>query len=183
MNKPLILSIETATLGGSIALSKGTEILVSRTGNSEVSHSNTLLTDIDEVLTSRGFSIGDIDLFAVANGPGSFTGLRIGLATVKALSTTLSRPAIAIPTLEAIAQSAGPSEATVALLPAGRGEVFVQLFSISENGKVSAFDEARHLPPERAIESYIVRSRLRWAGDGARKYSSLIEGFALKQGY
>ncbi|HSB26922.1 MAG TPA: tRNA (adenosine(37)-N6)-threonylcarbamoyltransferase complex dimerization subunit type 1 TsaB [Pyrinomonadaceae bacterium] len=183
MTELLILGLETATLAGSIAVLRGSKILTNRNGNPGVSHSNTLLTDIDEVLTSIGKSIKDIDLFAVASGPGSFTGLRIGLATVKALTTTLDRPAIGIPTLDAIAHSAGVSQATVAMLPAGRGEVFVQMLTMQENGEVMALDDARHLPPVRAIENYLDRGEVLWAGDGAQNYSNVIREFALKAGY
>src|SRR6185503_14470067 len=99
MNEPLILSVETATLAGSIALSRGSQVLATRVGKPEVSHSNTLLSEIDEILSGQDLSVQNIDLFAVASGPGSFTGLRIGIATVKALATTLDRFCIGIPTL------------------------------------------------------------------------------------
>ena len=182
MNEPLILSVETATLAGSMALSRGSQILAKRVGKPEVSHSNTLLNEIDEILSGQDLSVQDIDLFAVANGPGSFTGLRIGLATVKALATTLNRACIGIPTLEAIAHSAGVSEATVALLPAGRGEVFVQMFS-TLNGAVTALDQPEHLSPERAIVKYLGHASIRWAGDGSRLYSRLIDESARQAGY
>src|SRR5690242_12795990 len=129
MTEPLILSLETATLAGSIAVSRASSVLAHRVGRPEVSHSNTLLSDINDILSRLDLSIRDIDLFAVASGPGSFTGLRIGLATVKAFAATLHRECVGIPTLEAIAHSAGVAHAVVALLPAGRGEVFVQMRS------------------------------------------------------
>src|ERR1043166_7985425 len=78
MAEPLILSLETATLAGSIAVSRESTILAKEVGRPDVSHSNTLLGDINEILSKLDLSIRDIDLFAVANGPGSFTGLRIG---------------------------------------------------------------------------------------------------------
>jgi tRNA threonylcarbamoyladenosine biosynthesis protein TsaB len=180
--EPRILSLETATLAGSIAVSKGSRILAKRVGRPDVSHSNTLLSDIDEILSGTDLSIRDIDLFAVASGPGSFTGLRIGLATVKALATTLDRPCIGVPTLEAIAHSAGVADAVVALLPAGRGEVFVQMFSTLQ-GAVSALDQPRHLSPDKAIDQYVGRAGIRWAGEGARLYSDLIELRATSAGY
>jgi tRNA threonylcarbamoyladenosine biosynthesis protein TsaB len=180
---PLILSLETATLAGSIAISRGTNIVASRTGNPKVSHSNTLLADINELLSEVTLTIGEIDLFAVAAGPGSFTGLRIGLATVKALATTLGRDCVGIPTLKAIAHSAGVSDATVTLLPAGRGEVFVQLFSVSSSGTVLALDQPGHLSPGKAIEKYIARDRIRWAGEGADRHSDLIQEIGAKAGH
>ena len=117
MSVPLILSVETATLSGSVALSRGDEILGVVSGDASISHSNTLLGDVDKLLTQTNIALPEIDLFAVATGPGSFTGLRIGIATTKALAATLDRPTAGIPTLEAVALAGGVSEVAVALLP------------------------------------------------------------------
>src|SRR5204863_4448137 len=117
-----------------------------------ISHSNTLLADLDKLLAETKTKLPAIDLFAVAAGPGSFTGLRIGIATVKALAATLDRPCAAIPTLQAVALAGGPSDASVALLPAGRGEVFAQLFSVANDGTVTPLDEPLHIPPEKRFD-------------------------------
>jgi tRNA threonylcarbamoyladenosine biosynthesis protein TsaB len=179
---PLILSVETATLGGSVCIARGIEVLAGATGDPALSHSNSLLSDIQTCLSRAGVSAGDIELFAAASGPGSFTGLRIGLATVKGLAATLDRPCLGIPTLHAVAHAAGPSEATVALLPAGRGEVFVQLLAVSES-EVTELDEAAHLSPERAIARYDESRSVRWAGAGAQAFHTQIERAAGALGY
>ncbi|MCM3904029.1 MAG: tRNA (adenosine(37)-N6)-threonylcarbamoyltransferase complex dimerization subunit type 1 TsaB, partial [Pyrinomonadaceae bacterium] len=127
---PVILSIDTATLAGSVCLMRGTTLLATRVGDPAVSHSNSLLKDINNSLGEAEVSLSDVNLIAAASGPGSFTGLRIGLATVKALAATLQTPCVGIPTLNAVAHAAGPAAASVALLPAGRGELFSQLFSV-----------------------------------------------------
>src|SRR5882672_9645855 len=114
---PLILSLETATLGGSIFLGRGNEPLAARTGSPEVSQSASLLNDINDTLVEAGVTLREVKLFACASGPGSFTGLRIGIATLKALAASLHQPCAGIPTLQAVAHAAGPSSATVALLP------------------------------------------------------------------
>src|SRR5215212_8632457 len=137
----MILSVETATLSGSVALARGENILAGFAGDSGVSHSNTLLNDIDKLLNEAHVDLPEIDLFAVANGPGSFTGLRIGIATIKGLAATLGGPCAGVPTLQAVALAAGESRRSVALLPAGRGEVFAQLFSVMKDGFVTALDE------------------------------------------
>ncbi len=173
--EPLILSIETATLSGSIALTRGGEVSGSFQGDPGISHSNTLLADVDKLLSQTNITLTQIDLFAVAAGPGSFTGLRIGIATVKALAATLERPCAAIPTLQAVALSGGPSEATVALLPAGRGEVFAQLFAVSGDDVVTALDEAAHLAPAKMIEKYSSLDDVLWCGEGANAQRELIE--------
>ncbi|HEY6804098.1 MAG TPA: tRNA (adenosine(37)-N6)-threonylcarbamoyltransferase complex dimerization subunit type 1 TsaB [Pyrinomonadaceae bacterium] len=172
---PLILSVETATLSGSIAINRGAEVLASSSGNPDVSHSNTLLADIDRLLSTTNLTIRDMDVFAVASGPGSFTGLRIGIATIKALAATLSRSCIGVPTLEAIAHAAGPSARTVAMLPAGRGEVFCQMFAISSAGEPAELDQPAHLPPQKMIERYAEFSDILWTGAGAQLYKTLIQ--------
>lgn len=178
MSQPLILSVETATLSGSVAVARGDEIVGVVSGDPQISHSNTLLDDVDRLLSQTQISLPEIDLFAVATGPGSFTGLRIGLATIKALAATLDRPAAGIPTLEAVALSGGVSKATVALLPAGRGEVFTQLFSVAGRHQVEALDEAAHIPPTRLLERYGDLDSVTWCGQGAIINRELIEGAA-----
>ena len=130
-DNPVILSVETATRLGSVCLSRRNEVVVSVAGENVGSHSNTLLRQIQEVLARAQVSLGEVDLFAAASGPGSFTGLRIGLATIKGLAATLNRPCIGVPTLQAVALSGGISASSVAILPAGRGEVFAQRFAVN----------------------------------------------------
>ena len=175
MSLPLILSVETATLSGSVAVARGQEILGVVSGDSSISHSNTLLGDVDQLLTQTGITLPEIDLFAVATGPGSFTGLRIGIATIKALAATLDRPTAGIPTLAAVALSGGVSAESVALLPAGRGEVFTQLFSVLRPDLVEALDDAAHIPPARLFERYRHLETITWCGEGAIVNRELIE--------
>src|SRR4030081_2020973 len=129
-------------MGGSVFLGRGNVELATRTGDPRVSQSFSLLNDISDILRQASASLHEVDLFACASGPGSFTGLRIRLATVKALAASLNRPCVGIPTLQAVGHAAAPSSATVALLPAGRGEVFAQMFSVSKYGTVSEVDSA-----------------------------------------
>ena len=175
MPEPLILSVETATLSGSVAIARGAQLLGVLSGDPKISHSNTLLADVDKLLGETQLSVSDVDVFAVATGPGSFTGLRIGIATIKALAATLDRPCVGIPTLEAVAVSGGVSERSVALLPAGRGEVFTQLFSVSSENTVTALDEAAHVPPARLMERYEQLESVTWCGEGAIVHRELIE--------
>ena len=138
-------------MAGSVWLGRGTAQLATRVGDPKVSQSASLLQDISDCLDEAGVKLAEVDLFACASGPGSFTGLRIGIATLKALAASLARPCVGIPTLHAVAHAAGPSRATVALLPAGRGEVFAQMFSVSEGGIVTELDSAAHLSPQRLV--------------------------------
>ncbi len=179
---PLILSLETATLGGSVFLGRGSMQLASRSGDPQVSQSSSLLQDINDCLEEVDVSLRDIDLFACASGPGSFTGLRIGIATLKALAASLKRPCVGIPTLQAVAYAAGSSGATVALMPAGRGEVFAQMFSVSDDEIVSEIDVAAHLSPQKLVERYAPFINLKWAGVGAHVQRDFLKRYAQKQG-
>lgn len=179
---PLILSLETATLGGSVFLSRGNVELAAHLGDPTISQSASLLSDINNVLAEGGASLREVDLFACASGPGSFTGLRIGIATLKALAASLQRPCVGIPTLQAVSHAAGPSVATVSLLPAGRGEVFAQLFSVSQDSVVTELDSAAHLSPARLVERYSGLPDLCWAGSGAHVQREFLNSSAHQQG-
>ena len=182
-NHPLILSVETATLGGSVCLAREGAVVSYSVGEPRISHSNTLLRDIDKVLANGQTTLGEIDLFAVASGPGSFTGLRIGVATIKALAATLERPCSGIPSLHAVAHAGGESERTVALLPAGRGEVFAQMFSVSPQGHVTELDAIAHVAPVAMLEKYAAIPDIRWCGEGAHMYADSIAQGAAREGH
>ncbi|PWT87328.1 MAG: tRNA (adenosine(37)-N6)-threonylcarbamoyltransferase complex dimerization subunit type 1 TsaB [Blastocatellia bacterium] len=179
---PLILALETATLRGSICVVRAQEVLAETVGDPKASHSNTLLSEIDDVLSRAGVSLHDVDVFAVATGPGSFTGLRIGIATAKALAETLGRRIVGVPTLEAVAHSAGPSGVTLSLLPAGRGEVFAQSFSVSDTGQVTPLDQPVHLSPLRMLDRYANYSDLLLAGDAVSVHLEKIRDWAIQHG-
>ena len=179
---PVILSLETATMGGSVFVARGKLQLATRKGDPQVSQSNSLLSDINSSLEEAGLALQDVDLLACASGPGSFTGLRIGIATLKALAATLDRPCAGIPTLKAVAHSAGASTAIVALLPAGRGEVFAQMFSVSDDETVTELDSAAHLSPQRLVEKYAAFADLTWTGPGAHLQRPFLEDYAERLG-
>lgn len=143
-------------------------MLASHAGDAVVSHSANLIEMIETVLSQAGVTLSDIGLFAVASGPGSFTGLRIGLATVKALAVCTDREVAGVSTLAVVAHASGAAGQIVSLLPAGRGEVFAQLFSAA-NGDVKALDAAAHLSPRALLDKYGETSPLTWAGEGAQQ--------------
>lgn len=180
---PFVLSVETATRGGSIFLSHGDAQLAARVGDPQVSQSSSLLSDINDCLEAAGRSLAEVELFACAAGPGSFTGLRIGIATVKALAASLKRPCVGIPTLQAVAYAAGASMRTVALLPAGRGEVFAQMFTVSDEGVVTDLSAAAHLSPEKLLERYAAFEDVLWAGSGTEQQRDLLERFTEGKGH
>ena len=178
----LILAVDTATPSGGVCLCRGAQVVGSIVSQPNSSHSNTLLRDIEVLLEAAQIPLHAISLFAVAAGPGSFTGLRIGMATIKAFAATLNRPCIGIPTLHAVARSARASKATVALLPAGRGELFAQLLSVSADGEVMELDTPVHLPAVTILQKYAGKPDLIWAGPGAQSHREMLREQALKQG-
>jgi tRNA threonylcarbamoyladenosine biosynthesis protein TsaB len=179
---PLILSLETATRAGSIALMRGEALLASRAGDAQISHSTNLLENIKAVLDEAGQTLHEIDIFAVAIGPGSFTGLRIGLATVKSFAATLVRPCIGIQTLHAVAHAAGESRCTIAILPAGRGEVYAQRLAVSSTGDVRPLRAPTNKTPLSLLDSAVTLRNLKWAGEGAHIFAEEIKARALSEG-
>lgn len=174
------LSLETATRGGGVFLGRGKTELAQKSSDPEVSHSNSLLSDIATCLEDAAITLEQVDLLACASGPGSFTGLRIGIATLKGLAASLNVPCIGVPTLHALAHAAGPSPATVALIPAGRGEVFAQMLSVSSDDEVTEIDRASHLSPTRLVEKYAEIANLIWASNGCETHGAVIKDYAAK---
>jgi len=126
----LVLGIETATVFGGVALvSAGGELCGEITLRNHESHSERMLPALEYLLATLELSLHDLAAVAVSQGPGSFTGLRAGIATAKGLAFSLGVPLFGIPTLAALAANAPPGEGLVcAVLNARRGEVFRALF-------------------------------------------------------
>jgi tRNA threonylcarbamoyladenosine biosynthesis protein TsaB len=181
-SRPLILSIETATRAGSLAITRGESVLAARPGDASVSHSTNLLGQIQDALDEVAMALHEVEALAVASGPGSFTGLRIGLATVKSFAATLEKPCVGIPTLHAVARSAGESPCTIALLPAGRGEVYAQKFTVDEVGIVDPLGPPAHIAPDILLKQVRAERSLKWAGEGAYIFLAAIKDFAQAEG-
>ena len=177
MADPLFLSFETATRFGSVAVLRGAEVLSEWRGDgAAASHSSQLLPNIAECLQRAGVSLQALEFLGVAVGPGSFTGLRVGLATAQGLADTLNLPLVGVETLGAVALAAGPAARAVALLPSGRNEVFAQSFAVDARG-AEALDELRHARPALLFEQMQEFNNLTWAGDG----SDFLHADALRQ--
>ena len=131
----LVLALDTTTRAGGVALARDGELLLERAGDPDVTHGRRLPGDVIDALAAAGVSVADVDTWAVAIGPGSFTGLRVGIATVQGLAFTTERKVVPVPTLDAIAHgalaAAGGAPATLVgvVMDAYRGEVFSALYS------------------------------------------------------
>ena len=127
-----VLALDTSSPGGAVALLRDDEPAVERAGDPALSHAERLPRAIAEVLAEAGLPPAALDLFAVASGPGAFTGLRVGLATVQGLALALDRPAIGVSALAAAAWRAFAAEPAMAVcgvwLDAARGDVFAAAF-------------------------------------------------------
>lgn len=138
-----ILAIETSTLLGGVAVTDDSSGLIAEVRlNVKLTHSERLMTEIDHVMKRSGLQVSDIDAFAVSIGPGSFTGLRIGVSTVKGFSYATGRPIVSVPTLEAFAWNFPFSRYPVCtLLDARKKEVYAALFRWGDGGFTRLIDE------------------------------------------
>jgi len=137
-----ILGIETSTKTGSVAIVSEKGVIVQYTLNIEVTHSERLMATVDRVLKDTGIVMSQFDGFAVAVGPGSFTGLRIGLSTVKGLAFATGKPVAAVPTLKALAWNLPYSAYPICpLLDARKNEVYASLYAFDGPSLVQIFTE------------------------------------------
>jgi len=131
----LIVAIDTSGKQGSVALCRGDESQLEVLATLDIAggtYSARLVPCIDELLRTAGLDKSQIGGLVVVDGPGSFTGLRVGLSTAKALSEALEKPLATVSMLEALALTYGaPDEVVTAVLDAGRGEVYIGEFEVT----------------------------------------------------
>ena len=167
-----ILAIETSTMLGGVAIADEHGLIAEIRLNVKATHSERIMTAIDHVLKQSNLILDEIDAFAVASGPGSFTGLRIGLSTAKGLSYAATKSLVLVPTLEAFAWNFPFSEFPVCLmLDARKGEVYAALYRWEHHGFVPVVTERSARPEEllSTIEGPVVL-----AGEGALIYQDRI---------
>ncbi|MFB9056218.1 tRNA (adenosine(37)-N6)-threonylcarbamoyltransferase complex dimerization subunit type 1 TsaB [Mariniflexile ostreae] len=169
-----ILNIETATTNCSVSLSKDGETIVLKEDNAKnYSHAEKLHVYIDEVLKASLIKASDLSAIAVSKGPGSYTGLRIGVSAAKGLCFALDKPLIAISTLEALAHQVACCDGViVALLDARRMEVYSAVFDA--NYSPIRGTEAQVLDSH-SFSEYLERGPVYFIGDGVEKTKILIQ--------
>ncbi len=144
----LVLAVDTTTPGGSVALLDDDTLLGEVNIESAATHSARLLRSVDLLLGAQGRTVRDVDAFAVAAGPGSFTGIRIGLGAVKALALASGRPVAPVSTLLALATklaSDGP-KLVAPLLDAKKGEIYAALFETGPKGLAEIVPQGAYAP-------------------------------------
>ncbi len=163
-----ILALDTAAQSCSVAITADGALCAELTALKNQTHSKHLMPLIDSVLSIAGFRVEELDGLAVTIGPGSFTGLRIGISTIKGLAHALNRPAVGISSLEALAwQCADRSHLICPLLDARKGEVYCATYRYDQKGLVPQ-TPARAVEPE-AVARDITENCV-FIGSGARLY-------------
>lgn len=175
-----ILAIETATRLGGIAITDDSTGLIAEIRlNVQSTHSERLMTGVDYILYQSGLTISDIDFFALSIGPGSFTGLRIGLSTIKGLSHATGKPIVSVPTLEALAWSFPCCKFPVCtMLDARKKEVYAALFQWKTKGFVRVFNEVS-IPVKLLLENIrkFPDEKIMFTGEGILLYRDKINEF------
>lgn len=136
--KNIVLAIESAIAGGSVCLLQDGREIAHRIGDGGVSRAEELLGIVSEMLDSAGIEKEQIGLIAVSNGPGSYTGIRIGIATALGLKHALNIPVVGVDTLEAMARWAGGLAPILAAVSFGKNDTAWQAFRIEGERAVSA---------------------------------------------
>ena len=189
-----ILCLETSSRVCSVAVGKDGRLLSCRESERENAHSSLLTELIDNTLKEAGILLSDLDAIAVSMGPGSYTGLRIGVASAKGFCFALDKPLIAVPTLKALAagmrEAYRPEEGLLCpMLDARRMEVYTAVYDLdlAEINPVSA-----EIITETSFEDLLSSGRVIFAGEGAAKCEPLlgsnrnsvfIDDFRLSAGY
>ena len=180
----MILALDTTTRGGSVAVADGDRMLAVLPGDESRTHGERLPGELARALEQAGIRRDQIDLLAVATGPGAFTGLRIGLSAIQGLAMTLNKPVVGVSALDALAEQVGTggqaaerSEAGVIVLPwmdAQRGDVFATLIDGTSG---TTLEPPTAASPQRLLDSWRAHLTGRDAifiGDAAARDAALI---------
>jgi tRNA threonylcarbamoyladenosine biosynthesis protein TsaB len=169
-----ILNIETSTTNCSVSLSKEGETLVLKEDyNTQFSHAESLHVFIDSVIQSAKIKLNDIDAIAVSKGPGSYTGLRIGVSTAKGLCFALNKPLISVSTLEALSHQVNINTGVIIpMLDARRMEVYSAVFDVNYN-QIRTI-QAEILNTNSFLE-YLNKDKVYFIGNGVKKTKTLID--------
>lgn len=178
----LILALDTTTRAGSVALLRSAAlprdegVLHEQGGDASLTHGQRLPGDLIQACAAAGVRIADVELFAVAAGPGSFTGLRIGIATMQGLAMARGGRIVAVSTLEAIAVAAPEGPVRIAAwMDAQRGEVFAQVFE-REGDRAQPVTDAIAAVPGTVLQQHGAWvNGATFEGDGAVRYAVDIQ--------
>ena len=175
----LILALESSAKAASAALARDGKLVDMDFQNLGLTHSKTLLPMAEQVLARAELTVSDLDAVAVTHGPGSFTGIRIGVSTVKGLCWAAEKPAIGVSTLEAMAwngEDAPKGSVICCAMDARRNQVYNALFEFSGGRPVRLTKDRPISLPELAEELKNYKKQIFVLGDGAQLcYNYLLE--------
>lgn len=169
----IILNIETATTNCSVSISKeGKTIFLKEDNNKNYSHAESLHVFIDTVLKESNRNVANIDAIAVSKGPGSYTGLRIGVSAAKGLCFALNKPLISIPTLQSLAYQVETDDGIiVSMLDARRMEVYSSIFDSNYN---QIRDTEAEILDGNSFKDYLEKGKVYFIGNGVEKTKDII---------
>jgi tRNA threonylcarbamoyladenosine biosynthesis protein TsaB len=173
-----LVALDTTARAGSVALAIDGSVIEARTGDASRTHGERLPGDILDLLTAHRLRAADIDVYAVAAGPGSFTGLRVGIASIQGLALAHSRRVVAVSALDALAHIAArdrsaPASLTGALIDAQRGEIFGALYRAKAEAASPLVSSPRQAIAE--WEPLLAGAGMLAIGDGAARYRNVLE--------
>lgn len=171
-----ILGIDSSGLVASAAIADEKNIIAEFTVNNKQTHSQTLLPMIEKVVDMSGIELEQIDAIAIAAGPGSFTGLRIGSATAKGIGLALKKPIVSVPTLEGLAYRVGVFDGLICpIMDARRGQVYTGIYKADSDGLTC-------LSEQKAVDIHDILKELEeydekviFLGDGVEVHRETIE--------
>lgn len=171
-----ILSLDSATECATAAIIDDNKILGEVIINHKKQHSIIMMPMIDSLIKSCGLTISDIDGYAVSNGPGSFTGLRIGMSTVKGLVQATNKPFVTISSLEGLANNLFNVHGIICpIIDALRGNVYTNFYRF-ENGKLTSIDVDQLLSIDEVIEKCnSFKENVTFIGDGTYKFGEKLK--------
>ncbi len=176
-----ILGIDTSTSCGSIGLVDGESVVAECLLDVTTTHSERLLNSIEHILRQTGGTVGELDGWAISLGPGSFTGLRIGVSTIKGLAFATGKPVAGIPTLDALACNVSPTPHLICpILDARKGEIFTSLYRYDDAGALARVSAYQAIRPEDLVNRIDSTLRLMDTNAGARSGLTLFLGNGVK---
>jgi tRNA threonylcarbamoyladenosine biosynthesis protein TsaB len=173
-----LLALDTTTGCGSVALLENTRLLAEINAESGLTHSARLLRAVDYLLKKNGLEIGDLDGFAVAAGPGSFTGIRIGLSTIKAFAFASRKPAAPVSSLAALALKLRETSGRLfcPFLDAKKQEVYAALFETRDGELKPVIGEGAY-GPDFFLSRLPAHRVIHFIGNGVDVYRSKIQAY------
>lgn len=163
----LTLAVTSSTAVVGVALTKGASVMSERHCSTDRRHAEELTPMIRDVLAEAGVALHDLDRFAVDVGPGRFTGLRVGIASIRTLAFAVDKPVVGVSSLAALAATQ-PGRCVTAVIDARRAEVFQQRFVAVEQGGHRAVSGPAYGPPEVMVSHAASGDVV--VGDGADRY-------------